>query len=90
MAGEPKSAENHRQNAPLRRHGEHFMQIEIEAQNIKCGGCASAITTGLMEDTRIEKVEVDVASGRVTVEAGDDIRADIEAKLAALGYPPKA
>jgi copper chaperone len=65
------------------------MQIEIEAQNIKCGGCASAITTGLMEDARIEKVEVDVASGRVTVEAGDDIRADVEAKLAELGYPAK-
>ena len=65
------------------------MQIEIHAQNIKCGGCASAITTGLMEDERIEKVDVDIASGRVTVQANGDIRADIESKLASLGYPAK-
>jgi len=65
------------------------MQIEIDAQNIKCGGCASTISTGLMEDPRINEVNVDIASGRVTVEADGDIRADIEQRLAALGYPPK-
>ena len=66
------------------------MQIEIQAKNVKCGGCASAISTGLMEDPRIQQVDVDIASGRVTVEATDDIRADIEARLSALGYPPQA
>ncbi|MDX5332478.1 MAG: heavy-metal-associated domain-containing protein [Gammaproteobacteria bacterium] len=65
------------------------MQIEIDAQNIKCGGCASAISTGLLEDPRINEVNVDIASGRVTVEADGDIRAEIEQRLAALGYPPK-
>lgn len=66
------------------------MQIEIQAQNIKCGGCATAITTGLKQDSRIEKVDVDIASGLVTVEADSDIRPEIETKLAELGYPPRA
>lgn len=65
------------------------MQIEIQAQNIKCGGCASAITSGLMQDSRIEKVDVDIETGRVTVQSSDDIRADVESKLTELGYPPK-
>jgi len=69
---------------------ESQMQIEIDARNIKCGGCASAISTGLMADPRVEAVNVDIASGRVTVEADADIRADLEQKLAELGYPPKA
>jgi copper chaperone len=66
------------------------MRIEIDAQNVKCGGCATAIESGLREDPRVESVEVEVATGHVTVEAKGDIRAEIEARLVALGYPPKA
>lgn len=65
------------------------MRIEIDAQNIKCGGCASAIKTGLGADPRVQAVEVDVPSGRVSVEAEGDIRAALEARLAELGYPAR-
>lgn len=65
------------------------MQIEIEAQNIKCGGCAAAIKDGLGADPRVKAVEVDVPTGRVSIQAEADIRAELEARLAELGYPPK-
>ena len=78
MGGEPNTTGN-----------QDPMKIQITAQNIKCGGCAAAITNGLLEDSRIEKVEVDVPTGLVTVEAEGDIRPEIETRLSALGYPPK-
>ncbi len=65
------------------------MEIRIHAQNIKCQGCVSTIREGLTQDPRIQNVEVDIASGLVSVEADEDIHADIAAKLAALGYPEK-
>ena len=65
------------------------MTIRIHAQNIKCQGCVNTITEGLMQDTRIHKVDVDIASGLVTVEAGEDIHAEIRDRLAELGYPEK-
>lgn len=65
------------------------MEIQIQAQNIKCAGCVSAITQGLLEDSRIDGVEVDIDSGRVSVQAGEDIREVINARLRELGYPPK-
>lgn len=66
------------------------MDIHLEVQNIKCGGCAAAISQGLMEDERVEQVEVDIEHARVSVQAQSDIRADLQARLSALGYPPKA
>jgi len=64
------------------------MQIAIEVENIKCGGCANSITSKLMEDERIQTVEVDVDNGIVTLEANsDEIRADAIASLLKMGYP---
>ncbi len=66
------------------------MSTEIfEAQNIKCGGCASNIENGLKALAGVNQVSVDVASGRVEV-SGDGLdRAQLAAKLAELGYPGK-
>jgi len=64
--------------------------LELKVQNVKCGGCASAIQEGLGSLAGIEAVEVAVDSGTVRLrgEALDD--AAIRAKLAELGYPVAA
>ena len=64
------------------------MKFEFTVQNVKCGGCASAIQTGLRQDARVREVAVDVPTGRVTVETeGDHSRAELSTALKTLGYP---
>ena len=64
------------------------MQIAIEVENIKCGGCANSITGKLMEDERIQTVEVDIDHGIVTLEANsDEVRIDAITRLLKMGYP---
>ncbi len=65
------------------------MKVELLVQNVKCGGCASAIQTGLSKDTRVKEVAVDVPTGRVSVETEGDIGAELRAALRELGYPEK-
>jgi len=69
---------------------EQERQVQVESfvvANVKCGGCASTITTGLQGLAGVHDVQVDVASGRVDV-AGDTLNRDIlQNKLAQLGYP---
>ncbi|RUM94098.1 MAG: heavy metal transporter [Thiothrix sp.] len=62
--------------------------MAIEVENIKCGGCANSITGKLMEDERIQTVEVDVDNGIVTLEANsDEVRIDAITHLLKMGYP---
>ncbi|MGV6857744.1 MAG: heavy-metal-associated domain-containing protein [bacterium] len=62
--------------------------MNIQVENIKCGGCANSITTGLMEDETINTVEVDVESGIINIEADDNANRDaIAARLLKMGYP---
>ncbi|MDG4597963.1 MAG: heavy-metal-associated domain-containing protein [Candidatus Contendobacter sp.] len=65
------------------------MKFEFTVQNVKCGGCASAIQAGLHQDARVREVAVDVPTGRVTVET-EGSRAELSAALQALGYPERA
>lgn len=65
------------------------MKFEFAVQNVKCGGCASAIQTGLRQDVRVREVVVDIPTGRVTVETDGDSRAELSAALKTLGYPEK-
>jgi copper chaperone len=65
------------------------MEYIIDADNIKCGGCASAIRDALGQLEAVQDVQVDIESGRVTVTAGDDMREQLVAALAASGYPEK-
>ena len=66
------------------------MKLEFNVQNVKCGGCASAIQAGLRQDARIREVTVDIPTGRVVVEAEEDIRTEAGRMLQDLGYPEKA
>ncbi|MBE0509404.1 MAG: heavy-metal-associated domain-containing protein [Chromatiales bacterium] len=56
-------------------------------KNVKCGGCASAIQDGIKDQSGVTTVEVEVASGQVTVSGEGLDRAALSGKLAALGYP---
>jgi len=69
---------------------ENEMKFEFTVQNVKCGGCASAIQTGLRQDARVREVAVDVPTGQVTVETDGESRAELSAALQALGYPEKS
>jgi len=61
--------------------------VEIQASNIKCGGCVSSIQDGLKELDGISAVSVDIESNKVLVEGSNLDNKVIEAKLAELGYP---
>lgn len=65
------------------------MNEEFDVTNVKCGGCAANIQTGLMAMAGVTAVEVEIASGHVTVSGEALLRASLEAKLAELGYPVK-
>ena len=68
---------------------EKQMKFEFTVQNVKCGGCASAIQTGLRQDARVREVTVETPTGRVMVETEGEIRAELSAALSALGYPER-
>lgn len=65
------------------------MSYQFEVENIKCGGCASSIKKGLLEDERISDVSVDVEQGLVTIESAEDASEDWRAALLKMGYPEK-
>jgi copper chaperone len=65
------------------------MEFEFQVQNVKCQGCASAIRAGLGQNPGVREVQVDVPTGRVMVQAENDIRAELGAALKELGYPEK-
>ena len=63
------------------------MKIEIQVENIKCGGCASTIRKNILNDSRVENVDVDVEQGVVLIESREDARDDYTAALLKMGYP---
>ena len=63
------------------------MNFSIDVENIKCGGCANSIRKGLIDDPRVESVEVDIEQGRVVVEGDEQARPDLVRALAQMGYP---
>ncbi len=62
---------------------------ELTVQNVKCNGCVNTIKNGLLQDTRIQQVEVDIPTGKVTVISQVDMRSVIQATLQTLGFPEK-
>jgi copper chaperone len=63
-------------------HSEKFKVL-----NVKCGGCANIIRTGLLEISDVDTVDVDIESGQVTVTGSTIDRKKISSKLEKLGYP---
>ncbi len=64
--------------------------LELKVENVKCGGCASAIQDGLKNMKGVSGIEVDVANGTVRIQGEDIDTAAIHARLAELGYPVAA
>jgi copper chaperone CopZ len=56
-------------------------------ENVKCGGCVSAIEDGLKQLPGVESVEVIIDGGQVTVSGNALSREQLSAKLRELGYP---
>lgn len=64
------------------------MQTEsFEVANIKCGGCAATIKTGLQDVSGVQDVQVDITGGQVEVIGDGLVRETLQNKLAELGYP---
>ncbi len=64
------------------------MNSTIIIQNLKCGGCASTITTKISALENISNVTVDLETSGVSfdVVSEEDIKS-VRDKLAAIGYP---
>ena len=63
------------------------MKVEIQVENIKCGGCAGTIKKNMLKDSRVSGVEVDIEQGMVTIDSKDDARDEFSAILLKMGYP---
>jgi copper chaperone len=64
------------------------MQTEqFTVRNVKCGGCVSAIESGLKGLAGVSEVRVTIDGGQVEVSGETLDRAQLSAKLAELGYP---
>lgn len=63
------------------------MNYQISVENIKCGGCANTIKTKLKAIEGITEVNVDIATGMVSIEGNEGTREHLVATLLKLGYP---
>jgi copper chaperone len=63
------------------------MHYTIAVENIKCGGCANSIRSGLLERKLAQAVEVDIGRGEVQIAGNPEWRAQVAAALARMGYP---
>ncbi len=61
----------------------------IEVDNVKCGGCARTIETALGALPGIERVGVEVATGRVEARGAPGLDDTLLRTLRQLGYPPR-
>jgi copper chaperone len=67
------------------------MQTErFVVNNVKCGGCVSAIREGLLAIAGVNDVSVEIQDGEVTVSGEPLDRAALARKLDQLGYPEAA
>lgn len=64
------------------------MKTSILVQNLKCGGCASTITTKLSSIPNISNLQVNVEESEVSFNYVDDKdKLQVKEKLKQLGYP---
>lgn len=61
--------------------------VELNVENIKCGGCANTITTKLKALEGVKEVIVDIEGGLVQIDGDEARRADYAQALVKMGYP---
>lgn len=64
-------------------------EMQIEVENIKCGGCARSILNGLSGLPEIASVEVDREKRLVKFVGAEASRGQVAEKLRSMGYPEK-
>lgn len=64
-------------------------QMQIEIENLKCGGCARSILKGLAELPDVKSAAVDLENQLVKFVGTPDSRAVVADKLRSMGYPEK-
>jgi copper chaperone len=66
------------------------MKIQIDVENIRCGGCANTITKKLMAIESVQQVDIAIEEQIVTIEAESDVDRPVYIQaLLAMGYPEK-
>ena len=63
------------------------MKIDIQIENLKCGGCAATIKKGISSIDNVKSVDVDVENSIVTVTSETENLHQIKERLSKLGYP---
>ena len=63
------------------------MNYQIRVENIKCGGCASTISSKLSALKGVTAVDVDIAEGIVTAEADEGTGRFAHCHAAETGLP---
>jgi copper chaperone CopZ len=67
-------------------------ELQIDVENLKCGGCETTLHNALIKLNGVHAVNVDAEKGTVRLEYVGNSEANekaIEKKLAQLGYPKK-
>ena len=64
-------------------------QMQIEIDNLKCGGCARSILKSLAELPGVTNAEVDMEQQLVKYEGAKATRPQVADKLRAMGYPER-
>lgn len=66
------------------------MNISIEVENIRCGGCANTITKKLKAIEGVDAVDVAIEDQIVTIDSNNEsVRDDAVAALFNMGYPER-
>lgn len=65
------------------------MEIRIEVENIRCGGCANSISKKLLSNEQIQAVDVDIENQTVILQSDTNVREAAVQTLFGLGYPER-
>jgi len=66
-----------------------IMKIEMQVENIKCGGCVGSIEKKLLGHSQVSSVDINIELGIVTAESVTDTRVELAADLLKMGYPER-
>ncbi|MEY3954230.1 MAG: hypothetical protein RLZZ397_1110 [Pseudomonadota bacterium] len=61
--------------------------IQIQVENIKCGGCEKSIVKGLSEISGVDQLQVNRETQTISYVGEPATREAVVAKLLAMGYP---
>lgn len=63
------------------------MAYKISIENIKCGGCANTIITKLNKLDVVDRCDVGVENGVISITGDESYKSDVTQLLLKLGYP---